>query len=272
MLTYRNKVFVAVMVIYICTAMWSIVQLVQHGFRKATSERFLLVFSIGRILCAGFQLATTNDPTNTSLWAGYVTTFSICVSLLISSALVLLKRLTQRAGFDFPKFQGRDPMKFCQILVTIGLVLGVIGGIRTNKSWKSTGHCSPDSLLKAGIVIFLISWAILVAMTIFVLSEACGAMLKRERLAVVAFGISLPLLLVRIVYSAISIFADPQSFSSITGSVTIMLCMALLEEMAVVLIYEGIGMVTLEPGKKTASDAAEYNQLSSIEVAGYPSK
>ena len=253
MLTYRNIVFIVVLVFYCCTAVFSAVRLIQYGFKKATSERILLVFSIGRILCSAFQLATTSDPTNTSLWAGYVTTFSICVSLLISSSLVLLRRLAQRAGSDFPTFLNRNPMTLCQSIVYVGLILGIAGGIKANKNWDKTGHYSSDGLLKASNGIFLASWIITILMTSFTLGRASGTMVKKERLAVAGFAISLPLLLVRIVYSFVSAFFNPQSFSSIYGDVTVMLCMALLEEMAIALVYQGLGMVTLEKERRSES-------------------
>jgi len=272
MLTYRNDVFIAVLAFYICTAVFSAIRLIQHGLKKTASERLLLVFSIGRILCAGFQLATINYPTNTSIWAGYVTTFSICVSLLLSASLVLLRRLAQRAGTDFPQIRGRDSMRACQLLVTIGLILGVVGGIRADNSWGSTGSYQPDSIQKASIGIFIASWTLVVFMTIYTLGKAHGASSRTQKIAVGVFAISLPLLAVRIAYSAVSIFAHPTSFSSIDGSVTIMLCMALIEEAIVVLMYEVLGFVTLETERREPSVSSEFDQLSTAETGVYIKK
>ncbi|KAI4725669.1 hypothetical protein E4T49_06554 [Aureobasidium sp. EXF-10728] len=272
MLTYRNDVFIAVLAFYVCTGVFSIIRLVQHGLRKTASERLLLVFSIGRILCAGFQLATIDYPTNTSIWAGYVTTFSICVSLLLSASLVLLRRLAQRAGTDFPRVAGRDSMKFCQILVTIGLILGIAGGIRADNSWGSTGSYQPDALQKASIVIFIVSWALVVFMTVHTLGKAHGASSQTQKIAVGVFAVSLPLLAVRIAYSAVSIFAHPTSFSSIDGRVTIMLCMALIEEAIVVLMYEVLGFVTLERESRGKSVSSDFDQLSATETGVYTGK
>jgi hypothetical protein len=266
MLTYRNDVFIAVLAFYICTAIFSAIRLIQHGLRKTASERLLLMFSIGRILCAGFQLATINYPTNTSIWAGYFTTFSICISLLLSSSLILLRRLALRAGTDFPRIAGRDSMRFCQLLVTIGLILGVVGGITAANNWGSIGSYKPDSIQKASTTIFIVSWALVVFMTIYTLGKAHGASSQTQKIAVAVFAISLPLLAVRIAYSAVFIFADARSFSSINGSVTIMLCMALIEEAVVVLMYEVLGFVTLETERRATSVTGEFNQISKVEA------
>jgi hypothetical protein len=271
MVTYRNDVFIAVLAFYTCTGIFSVIRLVQHGLRKTASERLLLVFSIGRILCAGFQLATINYPTNTSIWAGYVTTFSICVSLLLSASLVLLRRLAQRAGTDFPQIGRRDSMKFCQILVTIGLILGIVGGIRADNNWGSTGSYQPDVIQKVSVVIFIVSWALVVFMTIHILGKA-RATSQTQKIAVGVFAISLPLLAVRIAYSAVSIFAHPALFSSINGSVTIMLCMALIEEAVVVLMYEVLGFVTLETERREPSVSSDFDKLSTAETGVYAGK
>ncbi|KAI4745183.1 hypothetical protein E4T50_04475 [Aureobasidium sp. EXF-12298] len=272
MLTYRNDVFIAVLAFYACTGIFSVIRLIQHGLRKTASERLLLVFSIGRILCAGFQLATINYPTNTSIWAGYVTTFSICVSLLLSASLVLLRRLAQRAGTDFPQIGRRDSMKFCQILVTIGLILGIVGGIRADNNWGSSGSYQPDVIQKVSVVIFIVSWALVVFMTIHILGKAHGTTSQTQKIAVGVFAISLPLLAVRIAYSAVSIFAHPASFSSINGSVTIMLCMALIEEAIVVLMYEVLGFVTLETERREPSVSSDFDKLSTAETGVHAGK
>ncbi|KAG9843746.1 hypothetical protein KCU98_g7563, partial [Aureobasidium melanogenum] len=251
MLTYRNDVFITVLAFYTFTGVFCIIRLIQYGLRKTASERILLVFSIGRILCAAFQLATITYPTNTSIWAGYITTFSICVSLLLSASL------------------GRDSMKLCQIFVTIGLVLGIAGGIKADNNWGSTGSYHPDGIQKASIVIFIMSWALVVFLTIHTLGRAHGASSHTQRIAVAVFAISLPLLAVRIAYSAVSIFANLKSFSSVYGSVTIMLCMALIEEAIIVLMYEVLGFVTLETDKRTKSVASDFDQFSATETGVY---
>jgi hypothetical protein len=72
-----------------------------------------------------YTLSTIDNPDETSYWAGYVTTFSICVSLLLSVSLVFLRRLAQRAGTDFLQIAGQDSMRVCQLLVTVGFILGI---------------------------------------------------------------------------------------------------------------------------------------------------
>ena len=63
-----------------------------------------------------------------------------------------------------------------------------------------------------------------------------------EGVLIAAVGCSLPFILVRLVYSALAAFAHNSSFNIVTGSVTVMLAMAVLEEIAVVAIYTITGL------------------------------
>ena len=63
-----------------------------------------------------------------------------------------------------------------------------------------------------------------------------------ERRLVLAVAISIPFILVRLIYSAILSFAHNPRFSLIGGSVTINLVMAVLEEFVVIIVCLGVGL------------------------------
>lgn len=63
-----------------------------------------------------------------------------------------------------------------------------------------------------------------------------------ERRLVLAVAISVPFILVRLIYSAILSFAHNPRFNLISGSVTINLVMAVLEEFVVIIVCLGIGL------------------------------
>jgi hypothetical protein len=63
-----------------------------------------------------------------------------------------------------------------------------------------------------------------------------------EGLLIAAVACSLPFILVRLLYSAITAFGHDSSFNVVTGSVTITLVMVALEEIAVVAIYTITGL------------------------------
>ena len=63
---------------------------------------------------------------------------------------------------------------------------------------------------------------------------------KRILIAVLA---ALPLLAIRLLYSLLSDFANNNTFSILDGDATVQLCMALIEEMIVAVIFLAAGLV-----------------------------
>lgn len=63
----------------------------------------------------------------------------------------------------------------------------------------------------------------------------------KERRVPVAIIFALPLVLVRLVYSACNVFIHNHLFNIVTGNVAILVCMAVIEELIVVAIYTALG-------------------------------
>jgi len=101
----------------------------------------------------------------------------------------------------------------------------------------------PQTTTKAGIVLYLIAFIALGLIAAVTMHKLPTAAKDDKRLAW-AVIIALPFILVRLIYSIISVFSHNHQFNLITGSVTIHVVMAVLEEMAVVCIYLVAGWVT----------------------------
>lgn len=248
-ITYRDGVFIAVLIIYVPALVVATYLMFRHGIRNFRSSvwRFVVTFALIRVLTACFQLATIASPTNYSLYVGYVTLISIAISVLECAALAFLRELvvdTKKtvSGVPLAKWLTR-----AQLFTTVGLILGVAGGILTNEDYGKTGVYKPSSVSKVSIAFFIVSFAVILLVTVMAWSSTGSAGHGRLVLMTVAF--SLPFLLVRIIYSAISIFANAVDFSAISGSVTTLLCMALIEEIVVVVAYEAVGLVMPVPPK-----------------------
>jgi len=130
--------------------------------------------------------------------------------------------------------------RLLQLLITVGLILCIVGG---TSSYSSTGVYEPQATTKAGVLLYLVSWAILVGIAIFITTRHSNGPRDEQRL-VWAVLIALPFILVRVVYSIISVFSHNRHFNLITGSVVIHVFMSVLEEMVVVIIYLAIGWKT----------------------------
>jgi len=87
----------------------------------------------------------------------------------------------------------------------------------------------------------ILAYVLLVAATAITAFHASHAE-HGERRLLTAIIIALPLLLVRLIYSIFTTFTHNKSFNLLTGSPTVLLCVALIEEFLVVVCFEGTGL------------------------------
>ena len=187
-------------------------------------------------------LNTTNTATINRLYTGYLILQTIGLSPLMLATLGLLSRISEsiiRNGHR-TLFSGHV-LKGIELLTLVGLILGIVGGINATSSLETTGKYSPGADSKVGIALFIVSYVLIVIGTI-VASFSMPHVEPGEKRILIALAVSLPFLAIRLVYSIMSILAHVHKFNSFEGSVTVLLCMALLEELAVVVTYEIVGL------------------------------
>lgn len=79
---YRNGVSILLLIFYLPALAIAILLTIRHGFGKSAGWRFMIVFTLVRVLCACFELATIKQPSNVSLYIAYVVLIGIAVSPL----------------------------------------------------------------------------------------------------------------------------------------------------------------------------------------------
>ena len=79
---YRGGVSILLLIFYLPALAIAILLSVRHGFTKSACWRFMIIFTLARILSACFQLATINQPQNVSLYVGYSVLIGIAISPL----------------------------------------------------------------------------------------------------------------------------------------------------------------------------------------------
>ena len=79
---YRSGASILLLIFYLPALATAILLSVRHGFTKSAGWRFMIIFTLARILSACFQLATINQPHNVSLYVGYSVLIGIAVSPL----------------------------------------------------------------------------------------------------------------------------------------------------------------------------------------------
>ncbi|CAJ2506062.1 Uu.00g001920.m01.CDS01 [Anthostomella pinea] len=240
-LSELNNISIAEIAVYLPALFVAILLSVRHGFRRSVGWTYVVVFSLVRIIGASLELATINDPKNTSLYIGYITLQSIGLSPLILTQLGLVNRVLQsvekaRAGWLNP-----NSLRIIQIIVLVGLILGAVGGSDAGSNYGKTGVYEVSTKSKAGIALMIVGYILIVAATVITATRLAHAE-PGEKRVLLAVAICLPFILVRIIYSAESVFGHDSRFSQFGGDPNILLGTAVLMEMIVIAIVEGFGL------------------------------
>jgi cytochrome c oxidase subunit IV len=131
------------------------------------------------------------------------------------------------------------------ILSLIALTLG-IAGVSTS---SNSDNYHSSGLVKAAIIIFLVVFAGLVVCIAYMTIRWSQLSTRDQRKAVIALWISVPFLLVRLLYSTIADLSnDTTMFSEIDGNSTVYLCMSVLEEIIVAAVHVGFGLTYQKGG------------------------
>ena len=104
------------------------------------------------------------------------------------------------------------------------------------------------------MALFIAAFGLLVLVTMS-LAKSIQYAEKGEKRILIAVAASLPFLLVRLIFSALAVFKNEKRFSLYNGDVTVLLCMALLEEVVVVVLYEGVGLTLKKEDKASTGQA-----------------
>jgi hypothetical protein len=190
---------------------------------------------------------------------------------LMLATLGLLSRLLDSINRSKKTMVTTQMLKLIELLILVGFILGIVGGTEAGDNFSKTGTFVPSALNKAGTSLLVVSFAITVIFAAIVSFDTPHAEEGEHRLffAIVA---SIPFMIVRLVYSCLSTFTHNKAFSLTTGNETILLCVALLEELVVVIIYEGVGLTLRKLPKAQASMPVSSRDSSEPMQGGQPKK
>jgi MFS family permease len=263
-LTYRNGVSIAEIIVYVPALLIATFLAVRHGLGRNAGWLFLILFCLARIIGPIMQLLTINNPTNTGLYTGYAILQNIGLSPLMLAAIGLLSRLLSSINKSKTILVRSGMFHLIHLVIIIGLILGIVGGINASNAYVSSHYQSyaPGSLNKAGTALFIVAYVAILALTA-VIGLNISAAEKGEKRLFMAVAISLPFLLVRLIYSILFTFTHNNDFNLLTGSVTVVLCVALIEEFIIVVIYEGTGLTL----KKVEKHFEATHQIPSYDSA-----
>lgn len=119
----------------------------------------------------------------------------------------------------------------------LGLILAIIGGTKYSSDISSARRWS-----QASVVIFTIIFIVQSAAAA-ILCLRIGHMPRSERVLIHAILLSVPPLIVRVIYSILGAFVHNKTFNIFNGSATTFGCMAVLPEFVVVVFYISAGFI-----------------------------
>ena len=237
----REIVDIVEIIFYVPALGLSVWCCVRHGAGRQLGWFYLVVLALLRLIAASTGIASVHDPTNTNLTATWLTCYGIGLSPLLLALQGILKRLNE--GMKRHGFQPRY-IQMLSVLVLAALVLAIIAATKLYSSDPSTASDGLD-FQKAAIVVFLVTFLLLAALAVFTAVKKQYIYKGEERL-LAAVLLSLPFLLIRLVWSMCSAFDNSSTTFSLVSSahtpVAVWAIMSVLMEFIVVSIYIAAGL------------------------------
>lgn len=258
-ISYRSGVSIGELIFYTPALIIAAFLAFRHGFGRSAGWLFLIIFALARLIGAAMQLATISNPTSISLYTGYAILQNIGLSPLMLATLGLLSRLLDNINRTHRTLISTRILKLIELIILVALILGIVGGVNASDSFSSTGKYTPGSLSKAGTALFIVCYVAVVICTILIFFSVSHASHGEKRI-IFAVALALPFMLVRLVYAIISTFVNNKDFNLLTGSVTILLCVAFIEEAIIVILFEGVGLTLAQVPHDTVAEGAPVAQ------------
>ncbi|KAK4696221.1 hypothetical protein P7C71_g1666, partial [Lecanoromycetidae sp. Uapishka_2] len=239
MLSEREDIAISQIAVYIPALVVALYVTIRHGFVRQMGWVYLVIFCVLRIAGAIMQVLSAQHPTNREYATWGAILGSIGLSPLLLAAIGLLKRVTDLLREK--KSTRILVLRLLHIPCVLGLVLAIIGGTRLSSSDPST-QSSGQSFEKGGGLLFAVVFIGLTALCIVTFSNF-SELLWGERRIFLAIIASLPLLAVRLLYTILADFEDNSTFSILDGNATVQLCMAVIEEFIITILFLVAGVL-----------------------------
>ncbi|KAI9869127.1 MAG: hypothetical protein M1813_002951 [Trichoglossum hirsutum] len=243
MLDNHGKVAAAVIAFYVPTLVITGFLTFRHGFRKDLGWLYLSLFSIARIIYGILEIVLDERKRPS---VGLIIAISILASVgltfLLLATMGFLKTVSNIGFGDKPlllKLLDRT-----QLLFTVAIVLSIAGGTMRSPTAKPSKQSTGRALVRAAVIILTATFALLVGYTVYFWTYR--SRLTKSRLTLLrAFSLSIPFLIVRIIYSLLSAFGSTifSKWSPVSGSWVAFLIMGLIMEYIVVMIYVTAGVL-----------------------------
>jgi uncharacterized membrane protein SirB2 len=257
-LSNSNDLSIVELIFYTPACLFSIFLCLRHGFGMNKGWVFLLIFSLIRIAGASVQLATIGSPTSIPL----LTTAALLASIGLSPLLLTVQGLQFRVWRSINKEHRTliQPMtlRVAHLPIFVGLLLIIFGMDGSAAYLKKHGTFPTEVIAKIGVLLLVAVFAFVVLTTAMFMFRSSHAE-PGERRLLNAIAASLPSL-VRMLYIVLIMFSNIRMFSILHGSIVALACIAVMQEIIVVLIYIAVGITLPRRIKKSKESQSNETQ------------
>jgi uncharacterized membrane protein len=164
------------------------------------------------------------------------------------------------------------------LMALAGLILGIIGTTRSLQSASTTSDVSVNRLTTAALALFLAGYGILAVAYLALVIDAARSPSKRVTLGteiwiLYTVGLTAPLVLVRLIYSAVGDYSQNPAYGPLYGNNTIYLFMdVLMEVVAAAICLASAFLIPLPKEDKKEGEASESSNPEGGEAAMQPAE
>ncbi|VUC23600.1 unnamed protein product [Clonostachys rosea] len=240
-LTYKDGIAILQLIIYPFILVASLFIWKRTGWRVG-AKIWRYSFTLSLIRLAGSVatlISINNDSKNVEI--------AIFICQLIGIAPLLLAYVGMLRLIDLRNEIHPRALALITLVAFIGLILGIIG-----ISTADTTHgYAPGTLPKTAMGLFLAVFVVTVVLTSWLYYVYSYIMLKYQKKLFLGIALSVPFLLIRLIYSALGNYTSSRTFSMMSvaendhGSLTAYLCMSVLEEIVSMVIVMVFGVLSV---------------------------
>lgn len=264
-LTHREDLDIVQLVYYGTATPLIAIVLYRHGFGRQLGWFYLAILSLLRIIGSATGIASAQNPTQ-----GLIEASLICSSVGLSPLLLALLGVLARLNEGM---KGKGVSKILERLIhvpiIVGLILAIVAGTKefsSDASERNSGY----TLLKVAVLLFL-AGVLAIALVAFETFRHRRFILDGEMRLLTVSILSLPFLLVRVVYSIICAFSQGSNTFSIISdtnrAVIVQALMSVLMEFVVVAMLVAAGLTVKYFPKDMVvggyAESPEYNNAAS---------
>ncbi|TKA61358.1 hypothetical protein B0A49_11324 [Cryomyces minteri] len=233
---------VAELVFFTPTLCLSLYICFRHGFGKQLGWVYLSILSLIRIIGASCQVAAEAEQNpSEGLYTAAIICSIIGLAPLLGALLGTLKRVHE--GMHVLKVFSPIVFKILHIVLMVAVILSIVGGTKGNDN-NTTGSSSPGAgYFKGGAILYLLAFLALTTCTGITLTERAN-LLNVDTYLVFGAAITTPFLVVRVVYTVTSVFANSTLFNTLHPNIYVQAFMQLSMEAMVVVIFLVTGFLT----------------------------